>query len=97
MVVLVAASPCAVVLSSPAVMLSAIALAGRHGVLVKGAVHLEQLGQIDALAMDKTGTITLGHPKVAEIWTPAGCDVAKLIGYAALVEKQSEHPLAIQS
>ncbi len=51
MVILVAASPCAVVLSSPAVMLSAIALAGRYGILVKGGVHLEQLGRLDVLAM----------------------------------------------
>lgn len=95
MVILVAASPCAVVLSSPAVMLSAIALAGRHGILVKGGVHLEQLGRLDVLAMDKTGTITSGHPSVTEVWAEPGCDVDRLLGLAALVEKQSEHPLAI--
>jgi Zn2+/Cd2+-exporting ATPase len=95
MVLLVAASPCAVVLSSPSVMLSAIALAGRHGVLVKGAVHLERLAQMDTLAMDKTGTITLGRPQVTEVWSPPGCDVNRLLTCAALVEKQSEHPLAI--
>lgn len=94
MVLLVAASPCAVVLSSPSVMLSAIALAGRHGVLVKGGTHIEHLGTIDVLAMDKTGTITLGHPTVQEIWTPPGCPPNKLLAYAALVETQSEHPLA---
>ena len=95
MVILVAASPCAVVLSSPAVMLSAIALAGRHGILVKGGVHLEQLGRLDVLAMDKTGTITSGHPSVTEVWAEPGCDIDRLLGVAALVEKQSEHPLAI--
>lgn len=94
MVLLVAASPCAVVLSSPSVMLSAIALAGRHGVLVKGGTHIEHLGTIDVLAMDKTGTITLGHPTVQEIWTPPGCSPNQLLAYAALVESQSEHPLA---
>ncbi|AMV33836.1 Zinc-transporting ATPase [Pirellula sp. SH-Sr6A] len=94
MVLLVAASPCAVVLSSPSVMLSAIALAGRHGVLVKGGTHIEHLGTIDVLAMDKTGTITMGKPTVQEIWTPPGCSPNKLLAYAALVETQSEHPLA---
>lgn len=94
MVLLVAASPCAVVLSSPSVMLSAIALAGRHGVLVKGGTHIEHLGTIDVLAMDKTGTITLGRPTVQEIWTPPGCSENQLLAYAALVETQSEHPLA---
>ena len=68
MVLLVAASPCAVVVSSPAVMLSAIARAGRHGVLFKGAVHLESLGKVDVVAFDKTGTVTVGKPAVVEVW-----------------------------
>jgi Cd2+/Zn2+-exporting ATPase len=95
MVLLVAASPCAVVLSSPAVMLSAIALAGRQGVLVKGAVHLERLAQLEILALDKTGTITRGKPSIVEVWSPPECDVPKLLQLAGVVEKQSEHPLAI--
>ena len=66
MVMLVAASPCAVVVSAPAVLLSAIARAGRHGVLFKGGVHLESLGKVDVIAFDKTGTVTLGKPGVTE-------------------------------
>ncbi len=95
MVLLVAASPCAVVVSSPSVMLSAIALAGRHGVLFKGAVHLETLGKVDLIAMDKTGTVTLGRPAVTEVWTTHGTNLVRLLSQIAAVEKQSEHPLAI--
>ena len=95
MVLLVAASPCAVVVSSPSVMLSAIALAGRHGVLFKGAVHLETLGKVDVIAMDKTGTVTIGRPVVTEVWTTPGTDLTRFLSLAAAVEKQSEHPLAI--
>ncbi len=95
MVLLVAASPCAVVVSSPSVMLSAIALAGRHGVLFKGAVHLETLGKVDVLAMDKTGTVTMGKPTVTEVWTTEGASVTRFLALVAAVEKQSEHPLAI--
>ena len=95
MVLLVAASPCAVVVSSPSVMLSAIALAGRHGVLFKGAVHLETLGKVQVLAMDKTGTVTMGKPAVTEVWTTSGTDLTRFLSLAAAVEKQSEHPLAM--
>ncbi len=95
MVLLVAASPCAVVVSSPSVMLSAIALAGRHGVLFKGAVHLETLGKVDLIAMDKTGTVTIGRPAVTEVWTTQGTDLVRFLSLIAAVEKQSEHPLAI--
>lgn len=94
MVLLVAASPCAVVVSSPAVMLSAIARAGRHGILFKGAVHLESLGKVDVMAFDKTGTITVGKPAVTEVWTPPEVDVTRLLSLAATVERRSEHPLA---
>ena len=95
MVLLVAASPCAVVVGAPAVLLSAIARAGRQGVLFKGGVHLESLGTVDTIAFDKTGTVTLGKPNVTEIWTPAGIDQSKLLGLAATVEHKSEHPLGI--
>jgi Cd2+/Zn2+-exporting ATPase len=95
MVLLVAASPCAVVVGAPAVLLSAIARAGRQGVLLKGGVHLESLGTVDTIAFDKTGTVTLGKPSVTEIWTPAGIDQARLLGLAATVEHKSEHPLGI--
>jgi Zn2+/Cd2+-exporting ATPase len=95
MVILVAASPCAVVVSAPAVLLSAIARAGRHGILFKGAIHLESLGTVDVIAFDKTGTVTLGKPGVTEVWTPSGVDQARLLALAAAVERRSEHPLGV--
>jgi Cd2+/Zn2+-exporting ATPase len=95
MVMLVAASPCAVVVSAPAVLLSAIARAGRHGVLFKGGVHLESLGKVDVIAFDKTGTVTLGKPGVTEVWTPEGVDQSRLLSLAATVEHRSEHPLGV--
>jgi Cd2+/Zn2+-exporting ATPase len=93
MVLLVAASPCAVVVSAPSVLLSAIARAGRHGILFKGGIHLEDLGKVDVMAFDKTGTVTVGKPSVTEIWTPAGIDQDRLLALAATVEHRSEHPL----
>ena len=95
MVMLAAASPCAVVVSAPAVLLSAIARAGRHGVLFKGGVHLESLGKVDVIALDKTGTVTLGKPGVTEVWTPEGVDEARMLSLAATVEQRSEHPLGV--
>lgn len=95
MVMLVAASPCAVVVSAPAVLLSAIARAGRHGVLFKGGVHLESLGKVDVIAFDKTGTVTLGKPGVTEVWIPQGIDESRLLSLAASVEQRSEHPLGV--
>ncbi|MGE0755977.1 MAG: heavy metal translocating P-type ATPase [Pirellulaceae bacterium] len=94
MVLLVAASPCAVVVSSPAVMLSTIARAGLHGVLFKGAVHVESLGRVDVMAFDKTGTVTVGKPGVTEVWASGGADANRLLALAASVERRSEHPLA---
>ncbi len=93
MVVLVAASPCAVVVSSPAVMLSAIARAGRHGVLFKSAVHLESLGKVETIAFDKTGTLTRGKPAVVDIWSGPESSAGAIVELAALVEHRSEHPL----
>jgi Cd2+/Zn2+-exporting ATPase len=95
MVLLVAASPCAVVVSSPAVMLSAIARAGRFGVLFKGGVHLESLGAASIIAFDKTGTVTVGKPGVVEVWVPPGADANRLVTLAAMVEHRSEHPLGV--
>jgi Cd2+/Zn2+-exporting ATPase len=93
MVLLVAASPCAVVVSVPAVLLSAIARAGRHGILVKGGLTLEQLAKVEILAFDKTGTVTVGKPAVTEVWSPPGVDQNRLLELAATVEHRSEHPL----
>lgn len=95
MVLLVAASPCAVVVGSPSVLLSTIARAGRHGILFKGGTHLESLGKVDVMAFDKTGTVTEGKPTVTEIWVPDDTDADRLLSLAESVERRSEHPLAV--
>jgi Cd2+/Zn2+-exporting ATPase len=92
LVLLVAASPCAVVIATPAAMLSAITHAAQHGVLFKGSAHLERLGGVTAVALDKTGTATEGKPRVVEVET-AGCDLDPdaLLRLAASIESRSEH------
>jgi Cd2+/Zn2+-exporting ATPase len=67
MTLLVAASPCALAIGTPAAVLAGVAQAARHGVLIKGGVHLENLGDLDAIAFDKTGTITRGRPEVTDV------------------------------
>jgi len=94
MVLLVVASPCAVVVGSPAAVLSAIACAALRGVLFKGGYHLELLGRAEIMAFDKTGTITEGKPGVAAIWTSDGRDEDTLLRLAVAVEQNSEHHLA---
>ncbi|MGC0313375.1 heavy metal translocating P-type ATPase [Kitasatospora acidiphila] len=96
MTFMIVASPCAVVLATMPPLLSAIANAGRHGVLVKSAVVMEQLGQIDAVALDKTGTLTEGTPQVTELrpLAAAGLTEEELLRVAAAAEHPSEHPLA---
>jgi Cd2+/Zn2+-exporting ATPase len=93
MVMLVVASPCAVVVGAPAVLLPAIARAARHGVLFKGGAFLEMLGRVDVIAFDKTGTITSGKPAVTSIWADDAFDQDRLLSLAASVERQSEHHL----
>lgn len=96
MTFMIVASPCAVVLSTMPPLLSAIANAGRHGVLAKSAVVMERLGQIDAVALDKTGTLTEGTPRVTDIrpLPGSGLDEDALHRLAASAEHSSEHPLA---
>jgi Cd2+/Zn2+-exporting ATPase len=93
MVMLVVASPCAVVVGVPAVLLSAIARAARHGVLFKGGAYLEMLGRVNVIAFDKTGTITAGKPVVTSVWADGDLDPDRLLSLAASVERQSEHHL----
>lgn len=96
MVLLVAASPCALVVGTPASVLAGIAQAARNGVLVKGGAHLENLGGLDALAFDKTGTITRGRPELTDLVVanqqPVTAD--DLLRLSAAVESRSNHPLA---
>ncbi|MEV6057990.1 heavy metal translocating P-type ATPase [Streptomyces sp. NPDC052107] len=96
MTFMIVASPCAVVLATMPPLLSAIANAGRHGVLVKSAVVMERLGQVDAVALDKTGTLTEGTPRVTDIrpLTGSGLSERELLRLAAAAEHPSEHPLA---
>ncbi len=91
---LVAASPCALALATPAAVLAGIAQAARNGVLIKGGVHLENLGSLNAIAFDKTGTLTRGRPEVADIVPWEGVSEPQLLQIAAAVETRSSHPLA---
>lgn len=92
---LVAASPCALAIATPAAVLSAVARAAKGGVLIKGGVHLETLGKVDAIAFDKTGTLTIGKPSVVEVKPESDVSEDELISAAASAESHSSHPLAI--
>ncbi|WP_435826764.1 heavy metal translocating P-type ATPase [Nocardia fluminea] len=95
MTFMIVASPCAVVLATMPPLLAAIANAGRHGVLVKSAVVLEQLGTTTRVAFDKTGTLTRGVPELAEIRSVGtGFTEDQILSLAAAAEFHSEHPLA---
>ena len=94
MALLVAASPCALALGTPAAVLAGIAQAARKGVLIKGGAHLETLGAIDVFAMDKTGTLTRGEPEVTDLVPEGGISDGVLLATAAAVERRSQHPLA---
>lgn len=91
---LVAASPCALALATPSAVLAGIAQAARNGVLIKGGAHLENLGSLRAIAMDKTGTITKGRPEVTDVITAEGVTETELLQIAAAIEAKSSHPLA---
>jgi heavy metal translocating P-type ATPase len=95
MTFMIVASPCAVVLATMPPLLSAIANASRHGVLVKSAVVMEALGTASVVALDKTGTLTHGRPTVVAVRPVAGgpWDDDDLLRYAASAESASEHPL----
>lgn len=95
MLLLVAASPCALAIGTPASILAGIAQAARNGVLIKGGVHLENLGGLSVMAFDKTGTLTEGKFKVSNIAPFNGTTADNLLRIAAAVEQQSNHPLAL--
>ncbi|AEV84612.1 cation-transporting ATPase [Actinoplanes sp. SE50] len=94
MTFMIVASPCAVVLATMPPLLSSIALAGRHGVLVKSAVVMERLADTGMVAFDKTGTLTAGTPGVAEIHPAGPFTERDLLRLAAAAEHASEHPVA---
>lgn len=95
MAVLVAASPCALAISTPSAVLSGIARAGRGGVLIKGGAALENLGQILSIAFDKTGTLTEGKPVLTDVVPFESHDENLLLSLSSAVETESDHPLAM--
>jgi Cd2+/Zn2+-exporting ATPase len=94
LVMLVIACPCALVISTPVSIVSALTAAARSGVLIKGGVYLEAIGKLTAIAFDKTGTVTIGKPKVQKIVPLNDHTEDDLLEIAAKLEKPSEHPLA---
>ena len=94
LVVLVAASPCALAISVPVTVVAAIGAASKLGVLVKGGAALEGLGEVRCVALDKTGTLTANRPTVIEVTTTAGITANQVLDAAAALEARSEHPLA---
>ena len=94
MTLLVVASPCALVIATPATILSAIANAARNGILFKGGAFLESLGRVRLVALDKTGTVTHGRFDVTDVVAVSGASEQELLAWAASAEKRSPHPLA---
>lgn len=93
LVVLVAASPCALAIAVPVTVISAIGAASKFGVVIKSGEAFEQLGTIKLVAFDKTGTLTLGKPEVVSVLTSAGFDRGTALSIAAGLERHSTHPL----
>jgi Cd2+/Zn2+-exporting ATPase len=94
MILLVAASPCALALATPSAVLSGIARAARSGVLIKGGAHLENAGTAHVVVFDKTGTLTKGKPEVTDVWSTGAIGEDELLRLAAAIETRSGHPLA---
>jgi Cd2+/Zn2+-exporting ATPase len=93
MTLLVAASPCALALGTPSAILASLARAARSGVLIKGGAHLENMGNLKAIAFDKTGTITFGTPHVTDIIAFHPYTEIEVLKWAAAIEQRSAHPL----
>ena len=91
---LIIACPCALVISTPVSIVSAISNAAKNGVLIKGGLHLENTGALKAIAFDKTGTLTRGEPAVTNVIPLKGQSQDETLALAAGIEKYSEHPLA---
>ncbi len=92
--VIIVAGACGIAAGTPLAILGAVGCAARDGVIVKGGIHIEMLGRVDTLVLDKTGTLTLGEPQVVGVHPADGVTAAELLGAAAIAELPSEHPLA---
>jgi len=93
-VFIVAAAPCALVISIPITLVAAIGTAGRNGILIKGGVHLENLAKVRVITLDKTGTLTVGKPLLSKIIAFHGLTESQLLSMAVALESRSQHPLA---
>jgi len=94
LVLLVIACPCALVIATPVSIVSGLTAMARRGVLIKGGATLEMLGRVRALALDKTGTLTEGRPRVQEVIPVAGTDPRELLRIGASLAAMSDHPLS---
>jgi len=94
LVMLVIACPCALVISTPVTIVSGLARAAWSGILIKGGAHLENAGKLKCIALDKTGTLTVGKPQVENVIVVNGIQKTQLISVAATLESRSEHHLA---
>src|SRR5215831_194641 len=91
--VVIVAGACGIAAGTPLAILGAIGRAAHNGAIVKGGVHLETLGRVDTVVLDKTGTLTLGKPEVHQIIPAAGASTEEVLAAAASAELRSEHPL----
>jgi heavy metal translocating P-type ATPase len=91
--VIIVAGACGIAAGTPLAILGAVGRAARHGAIVKGGIHIEVLGRVDTIVLDKTGTLTLGDPQIVGVHPADGVAAAELLEAAAIAELPSEHPL----